>query len=74
MHSLKLPKILQLMRKWCTNCNEFDSASLHVCRFVTKKIIAKILLWFFLVVMAVVVALKKRAGKRSARDCSCRWG
>jgi hypothetical protein len=40
--------------------------------FHPKKI-AKILLWFFLVVMAVVVALNKRAGKRSARDCSC-WG
>ncbi|CAM6034405.1 unnamed protein product [Sphagnum compactum] len=24
--------------------------------------------------MAVVVALNKRAGKRSARDCSCCWG
>jgi hypothetical protein len=41
--------------------------------FLTKRKIAKILLWFFLVVMAVVVALNKRAGKRSARDCSC-WG
>jgi hypothetical protein len=61
MHSLKLPKILQLMRKWCTNCDEFDSASLHVCRFFTQKRIAKILLWFFLVVMAVVVALNKRS-------------
>jgi hypothetical protein len=62
------------MRKWCTNCDEFDSASLHVCRFFTPKKFAKILLWFFLVVMAVVVALNKRGGKRSARDCSCCWG
>jgi hypothetical protein len=37
MHSLKLPKNLQLMRKWRTICDEFDSASLHVCRFFTKK-------------------------------------